>query len=226
VFAALFVIAGAQAVHDDGVFQLDRNAYTAADGGVKPAAHDWDQVCPAATPAGIGGCLGSPGTTVSSFTTDPDGATILTTGGAKDDLNLSQWLFKDGSVPDKDEIQHAMAARAGGVDGRSGGDPVPVLVAVEDHVRTVGRRGGDGERDPVAEMWAGRRAAGCERLGESDRRRGLPAGGGCSGGRDQQADGGDCDDQEPSAHVAPSVRLRGRLRNLDSTRSSIRRSTL
>src|SRR3954465_5093709 len=51
IATGLLVITGAQAVHDDGVFQLDRNAYTASDGGSTPAAHDWDQVCPAATPA-------------------------------------------------------------------------------------------------------------------------------------------------------------------------------
>ena len=45
---ALFVTAGAQAVHDTGIFQLDRNAQASDDAGTVSATHDWDQICKAA----------------------------------------------------------------------------------------------------------------------------------------------------------------------------------
>jgi hypothetical protein len=41
---------------------------------------------------------------------DPEGATIFTGGGSKDDLDVPSWQHKSGSVPPKDEIEDAMAA--------------------------------------------------------------------------------------------------------------------
>ncbi|MBI2777058.1 MAG: Ig-like domain repeat protein [Chloroflexi bacterium] len=107
VGGVLGVYATALAVHDTGVFELDRNALN--DSG---AGEDWNLVCPTSTPVGIApGCLGGTTATVSSFITDPDGATIFTGGGSKDDLDISNWRHTNGSVPDKDELHQGMAAR-------------------------------------------------------------------------------------------------------------------
>ena len=40
------VVVPAYAVHDEGVFQLDRNAQTSVQSAI-PATDDWDKVCPA-----------------------------------------------------------------------------------------------------------------------------------------------------------------------------------
>lgn len=106
---ALMFTAGAQAVHDDGLFELDRNAVNEAAPG-----EDWNQVCPASTPVGTApGCLGGTAATVSTFVTDPVNGSIFTTGGSKDDLDTTQWRHTDGSVPDKDDLLHGFAARIG-----------------------------------------------------------------------------------------------------------------
>src|SRR4051812_25704096 len=86
VSVALFMITGAQAVHDIGLFELDRNAVTTS-------TNDWDHVfsaardaknqCTAPTTA-----LGS-NALACSFDNDPLGATIFTTGGSKDDLDIN-----------------------------------------------------------------------------------------------------------------------------------------
>jgi hypothetical protein len=95
---ALFYVAGAQAVHDLGVFELDRNAVNEATPG-----DDWDVIFATAP--------NCPGTVACSFATNGTGATIFTGGGSKDDLDTSNWLHKAGSVPDKDDLLHAYAAR-------------------------------------------------------------------------------------------------------------------
>jgi uncharacterized repeat protein (TIGR01451 family) len=97
------VASPALAVHDEGLFELDGN--TANDAAV--AGDDWDS---------------HPGATGNAFTfiNDPlDQQTdqIFTTGGSKDDLNIPQWRHTAGSVPDKDNIEHAFAATY-----KSGGD--------------------------------------------------------------------------------------------------------
>ena len=104
------VVVPAYAVHDLGVFQLDRNAQTSVQSAV-PARDDWDKVCPATTPPGAVSCLG--GITAQATTFDIDGvnASIFTGGGSKDDLNTSSWQWKDGSVPPKDDLAHAYAVR-------------------------------------------------------------------------------------------------------------------
>src|SRR5215210_4994184 len=106
VCTALFYIAGAQAVHDDGFFQLDRNAFTSdlSNAATPPGVHDWDQVFDSAT-------YGSPGTTIKSFQTDGTDATIFTGGGSKDTLNITSWQHTEGSVPDKDNLLHGYAAQ-------------------------------------------------------------------------------------------------------------------
>lgn len=118
---ALFFIGGAQAVHDVGVFQLDGNAQTSVQSS-PPAAEDWDLICKAnpVTALRPDGCTfatgysvpsGTTTATASSFVTDGVGASIFTGGGSKDPQDVSSWKWKDGSVPDKDNLQHAFAAR-------------------------------------------------------------------------------------------------------------------
>src|SRR5215210_1079950 len=102
----VFFIAGAQAVHDDGNFQLDRNAFTSDTLGAPYTGHDWDQVYDPAT-------YGSAGTTITSFQTDGTEATIFVGGGSKDTLDITGWKHKDGSVPDKDNLLHGYAAQYG-----------------------------------------------------------------------------------------------------------------
>src|SRR5215211_5414450 len=113
MLVALFWIAGAQAVHDDGNFQLDRNAFTSdvlPNGGNTNlyTGHDWDQVYDAAT-------YGSPGTTIKSFQTDGADASIFTGGGSKDVNNITSWKHTNGSVPDKDNLLHGYAAQYGDI---------------------------------------------------------------------------------------------------------------
>jgi uncharacterized repeat protein (TIGR01451 family) len=94
-----YISFGAQSalgVHDDGVFELDGN--TANAGGTP--GDDWDS---------------HPGATGSSYVFIDDPLShftdqIFTGGGSKDDLNIDRWKHKSGSVPDKDNIEHAFAA--------------------------------------------------------------------------------------------------------------------
>ena len=103
---ALMFTAGAQAVHGIGVFELEGNAVDDPVGG-----EDWESVYAAvqANPTADNPCL-SLGALDCSFLHDPLGDTIFTTGGSKDDLDISSWRHTSGSVPDKDEIEDAMAA--------------------------------------------------------------------------------------------------------------------
>jgi hypothetical protein len=101
----LFYVAGAQATHDDNaaagvtpyLFELDRNANDSPAGG----ADDWDtQPRPtgeAAVFTGILGDIAAPGDQFQG-------------GGSKDDLDISQWLYKAGEPLDKDDITNAYAA--------------------------------------------------------------------------------------------------------------------
>jgi hypothetical protein len=109
VALAVVYVTGAQAVHDVGVFQLDRNAQTSVPAGA--AGEDWDMVCPASTPPGAASCIGGTTAVASTFDTDGANATIFTGGGSKDDLDTTSWNWKNGSVPDKDDLAHAYAAR-------------------------------------------------------------------------------------------------------------------
>src|SRR3954447_7702053 len=60
---ALFFVAGAQAVHDTGSFELDGNATTAT-------SHDWDQVCFQAVADARCGTTTSAGAKAASWTSD------------------------------------------------------------------------------------------------------------------------------------------------------------
>jgi hypothetical protein len=114
---ALFWIAGAQAVHDTGTFQLDGDA-SSATLGTPPATDDWDKVCHQyASPLPTGGCgttSDTTGSTAGSWTSDGAlNATIFVGGGSKDPQEISNWAWKDeaGGLPDKDNILHSFAVR-------------------------------------------------------------------------------------------------------------------
>lgn len=76
---------------------------------------DWDQVFEQVTadPNETGNddkCIAL-GAVECAFVNDPAGTSIFTTGGSKDDLDISSWRHTTGSVPDSDEILNAYAAK-------------------------------------------------------------------------------------------------------------------
>jgi hypothetical protein len=124
--AALFVIAGAQAVHETGAFELDGNAVSANAATPFGPADDWDRVChqvtitndAAATPPNVipDQCVGATdtnGATSVSWVAEPNpNSSIFTGGGSKDPQDINQWAWKDaGGLPDKDNLIHGFAAR-------------------------------------------------------------------------------------------------------------------
>ena len=80
------------------LFELDGNA---VDDSGAALPDDWDKVN-----------AGTSGATSTVFKTDGFGAgdDIFTGGSTKDGINLSSWLWKVGSVQDKDDIENAFAA--------------------------------------------------------------------------------------------------------------------
>lgn len=114
----------AWSVENLGVFELEGDA-TQESGGVNPGPpfgpDDWTNILimngkstvdPAiatlkATTQGVGITLtpGYPG-----VLQDPAPNTIFTTGGGKDILDITMWMWKNGSVPPKDDITDAYAA--------------------------------------------------------------------------------------------------------------------
>ncbi len=109
----LFV--GAQpalAVHNDGTFEIDGDVIpNSIPNPVDPTGlpgPDWQTLftCNASgcTPTAAGIAASA------SFVVDPAPQSIFTGGGSKDGLNLDQWAWKDGSVPDKDDLTSAYAA--------------------------------------------------------------------------------------------------------------------
>src|SRR5262245_44571202 len=90
VTAAATRMAAPPPVNVGTVFELDGNILDAA-GGVD----DWQTV----------NCLGGGSSIVKTgVLTDPTGISVFTTGGSKDDQEITEWRHKDGSVPPKDEI--------------------------------------------------------------------------------------------------------------------------
>jgi hypothetical protein len=67
--------------------------------------------------------------------TDPPGASIFTQGGSKDHADVSDWMYKDGAVPDKDDIRHAYAAQYAATGP---GGPTTVLVVGGDRFANDG----------------------------------------------------------------------------------------
>src|SRR5215475_7043029 len=129
--AALFVVAGAQAVHNTKFFQLDGDAAA----GTKPAGvvsngvEDWDTICaahlqpsdPGTNPPGPF-CHPAPGVTLPSGGTQSDRSAFITDAfnagtdniykGGTDDADLNTWQWKEaGPSPDKADIEQAFAAQ-------------------------------------------------------------------------------------------------------------------
>src|SRR6266536_966508 len=130
---ALFVVGGAQAVHDSGVFQLDGNAVATDNStpAMPTATEDAGNICAKfaqtvtnpANPAGPfcnqPGAV-SPGAATSSdrasFVSDgngqfPSGANDdQWTNGTKDDMTIQDWVYKQAaSSNDKSDIENAFA---------------------------------------------------------------------------------------------------------------------
>lgn len=128
--AALAWFQPGQATTDPN-FEIDRpsaNAMDQATSGSSYAGDDWETIyrcthAPAGSPDGYNAstCTGLGGLNANFVTStgiirDLAPASIYTTGGSKDILDITQWKWKDGSVPDKDDIEHAYAAAYGVTD--------------------------------------------------------------------------------------------------------------
>lgn len=123
----VLLLPSAQAVHKEGLFELDtpsanvtnETKATAADDG-----EDWENICFEVTnDSDCGTTTGSSADDVAwsvdnGSSTDPgvapvaNSASIFTGGGSKDTEEISNWLYKNqGGLPDKDNILHAFAAK-------------------------------------------------------------------------------------------------------------------
>jgi hypothetical protein len=103
-----FLISNALAVHDLGLFELDRNALQEGAPG-----DDWETLFNADTepPLGGEGLAGSELFTGILPDSDADAPTEqFTGGGSKDDLDVTSWRWKSGEPLDKDQITNAYAA--------------------------------------------------------------------------------------------------------------------
>ncbi len=105
----------ALAVHSDGYFQIEGDV---CGGGPIPLSStcvdttgdDWDNLI---TCSGtLGNCVAVQGNAaeVPVFVFDPAPNSIFTGGGSKDELAIEQWQYKNGNVPDKDNLIEAFAA--------------------------------------------------------------------------------------------------------------------
>lgn len=106
---AMGLMTRAWAVHDLDLFELDRNAQDLSAGSLPD---DWDALYNedgnAQSFTGILADIGA------------DGGTQFQGGGSKDDLDITQWLWKLGEPLDKDDITNAYAAAY--VNGTDTGD--------------------------------------------------------------------------------------------------------
>ncbi|MCI0350140.1 MAG: hypothetical protein L0Z53_12010 [Acidobacteriales bacterium] len=100
---AVAVVAGV-APFGTGLLELDGDVIT---GNQTPAGDDWLLL----NGNGMGMSPGAPGgSEARRFVMDPTNATIFTTGGSKDPLDIPNWRHKSGSSPDKDEITNGYVA--------------------------------------------------------------------------------------------------------------------
>jgi uncharacterized repeat protein (TIGR01451 family) len=104
VALAAALAATALAVHDLGLFELDRNAIDntpGGEGGGNPLPDDWGTLYTgggsAARFTGVLGDIADPGTQFQG-------------GGSKDNNDITEWLWKPGEPLDKDDITNAYAA--------------------------------------------------------------------------------------------------------------------
>jgi len=98
---------GALAVHDTGRFELDGNATSST-------SDDWDKVCHEVTGSDCSTTSNTNGAKAVAWAAEPNpNSTIFTGGGSKDPIDIDQWAWKDGAggLPDKDNLEHAFAAR-------------------------------------------------------------------------------------------------------------------
>ncbi len=100
-------------IWNTGVFELETgsagaNAVTDTAGTGLP--DDWDRVCRKVVGSDCSTTTNAH-TEDAAFFTESTGESIFTGGGSKDDLDINKWKWKNGSVPDKDELLHAFAAR-------------------------------------------------------------------------------------------------------------------
>lgn len=117
---AAFGVTPAYAVHSDGYFQLDGDAKAAtcgtAFGGLGCVGDDWDSLYTCISPPTGLGCtrkdpgVGNGAKAISVLIVDLAPASIFRGGGSKDEKDISQWNWADGSVPDKDDLIEAFAA--------------------------------------------------------------------------------------------------------------------
>ena len=109
-------IAGSQSALNPAVFELDKNAVPASVG-AQPRADDWNDVYAQVNADANSKCTAL-GAVECAFINDPQGTSIFTQGGSKDDLAISNWRHTGGSVPPKDEITNAYAAKYSDSSGR------------------------------------------------------------------------------------------------------------
>lgn len=102
----------ALAVHDDGVFQIDGDVLHNPTG----SGDDWQDLFTCTASGCVSSGLGA--AVARSWVGDPAPGSIFTGGGSKDQIDISQWRWKDGSVPDKDDLTSGFAARYNGTDPR------------------------------------------------------------------------------------------------------------
>ena len=120
VVGTLVIATTVQAVHDEGVFQMDGNAVTDSTttnppnnpGTTYGGTHDWDQVYQDRNST----TYPNSGAEAQTFVADFFGAgdNILFGGSTKDVSDLPDWQWKQTattSVQDKDDIEHAFAAQ-------------------------------------------------------------------------------------------------------------------
>jgi hypothetical protein len=104
--------APARAVHNDGIFQIDGDVLHTPTG----SGDDWQDLYTCPSPPTTLGCtantpgIGNSAVEIAPLVVDLSPASIFTGGGSKDQLDITQWHWKDGSVPDKDDLVEAFAA--------------------------------------------------------------------------------------------------------------------
>src|SRR5213595_366614 len=81
--------------------------------------------CTVALPCDVNGdgvlsgteCTTNHASAIAVLAVDPAPLSIFTGGGSKDEKDITQWLWKNGSVPDKDDLVEAFAALYVGAPG-------------------------------------------------------------------------------------------------------------
>jgi hypothetical protein len=108
VIGSLMLANAAFAVRATGAFELDGNAVNGA-----AAGDDWDNVCHQAAPTQCPTGTNTTGASAVAFIDAADDPIIFTGGGSKDPQDPeNDWLWKPSdTIPDKDTILHAFAAK-------------------------------------------------------------------------------------------------------------------